>query len=95
MIAISHTTDPADIPWLCQQLRATYWGQWLNDEQIRKALDRSICVGAPSIDGAHGTPVGFMRVVTDGAIFRSGTPQSLAGDEEVRRIYLGTDFRLD
>jgi lipopolysaccharide export system ATP-binding protein len=34
-------------------------------------------------------------IVTDGSIFRSGTPLSLAGDEEVRRIYLGTDFRLD
>jgi lipopolysaccharide export system ATP-binding protein len=34
-------------------------------------------------------------IVTDGTIFRSGTPSSLAGDEEVRRIYLGTDFRLD
>jgi lipopolysaccharide export system ATP-binding protein len=34
-------------------------------------------------------------IVTDGSIFRSGTPSSLAGDEEVRRIYLGTDFRLD
>jgi len=34
-------------------------------------------------------------IVTDGSIFRSGTPSSLASDEEVRRIYLGTDFRLD
>ena len=34
-------------------------------------------------------------IVTDGAIFRSGTPAVLAADEEVRRIYLGTDFRLD
>ena len=34
-------------------------------------------------------------IVTEGAIFRSGTPAVLAADEEVRRIYLGTDFRLD
>ncbi len=34
-------------------------------------------------------------IVHDGAIFRSGTPESLAADEEVRRIYLGTEFRLD
>jgi lipopolysaccharide export system ATP-binding protein len=34
-------------------------------------------------------------IVHDGAIFRSGTPESLAGDEDVRRIYLGTEFRLD
>jgi lipopolysaccharide export system ATP-binding protein len=34
-------------------------------------------------------------IVNDGVIFRSGTPGSLADDEEVRRIYLGADFRLD
>jgi lipopolysaccharide export system ATP-binding protein len=34
-------------------------------------------------------------IVHDGGIFRSGTPHSLAADDEVRRIYLGTDFRLD
>jgi len=34
-------------------------------------------------------------IVHDGAIFRSGTPASLAADEDVRRIYLGTEFRLD
>jgi lipopolysaccharide export system ATP-binding protein len=34
-------------------------------------------------------------IVHDGVIFRSGTPDFLAADEEVKRIYLGTDFRLD
>jgi lipopolysaccharide export system ATP-binding protein len=34
-------------------------------------------------------------IVHDGVLFRSGTPESLAADEDVRRIYLGTDFRLD
>lgn len=34
-------------------------------------------------------------IVHDGVIFRSGTPDSLADDEEVRRIYLGQEFRLD
>jgi lipopolysaccharide export system ATP-binding protein len=34
-------------------------------------------------------------IVHDGTIVKSGTPDSLAADEEVRRIYLGTDFRLD
>ncbi len=34
-------------------------------------------------------------IVHGGAIFRSGTPASLATDEEVRRIYLGSEFRLD
>jgi lipopolysaccharide export system ATP-binding protein len=34
-------------------------------------------------------------IVHDGVIFRSGTPASLAADEDVRRIYLGDSFRLD
>ena len=34
-------------------------------------------------------------IVHDGVIFKSGTPDSLAADEDVRRIYLGADFRLD
>src|SRR4051795_3893354 len=34
-------------------------------------------------------------IVHGGVIFKSGTPDGLAADEEVRRIYLGTDFRLD
>ncbi len=34
-------------------------------------------------------------IVHDGVIFKSGTPESLAADEDVRRIYLGDAFRLD
>jgi lipopolysaccharide export system ATP-binding protein len=34
-------------------------------------------------------------IVNEGTIFRSGTPDGLAEDEEVRRVYLGSDFRLD
>ena len=34
-------------------------------------------------------------IVHDGVIFRSGPPASLAADEEVKRIYLGSGFRLD
>jgi lipopolysaccharide export system ATP-binding protein len=34
-------------------------------------------------------------IVHGGVIFKNGTPTSLAADEEVRRIYLGTEFRLD
>ncbi len=34
-------------------------------------------------------------IVNEGTIFRSGTPDFLAEDEEVRRVYLGSDFRLD
>jgi lipopolysaccharide export system ATP-binding protein len=34
-------------------------------------------------------------IVHDGVIFRSGTPDTLAADEDVRGIYLGDAFRLD
>jgi len=34
-------------------------------------------------------------IINEGAVFRSGTPANLAADEDVKRIYLGTDFRLD
>jgi lipopolysaccharide export system ATP-binding protein len=34
-------------------------------------------------------------IVHEGAIFKSGTPATLAADEDVRGIYLGADFRLD
>ena len=34
-------------------------------------------------------------IVHDGSVFRSGTPNELADDEDVKRIYLGADFRLD
>jgi lipopolysaccharide export system ATP-binding protein len=34
-------------------------------------------------------------IVHDGVIFRSGTPDVLAADDEVKRIYLGQEFRLD
>ena len=34
-------------------------------------------------------------IVHGGVIFRSGTPATLATDEDVRRIYLGHEFRLD
>jgi lipopolysaccharide export system ATP-binding protein len=34
-------------------------------------------------------------IVHDGVIFKSGTPDELASDPDVRRIYLGAEFRLD
>jgi len=34
-------------------------------------------------------------IVHDGTVFRSGTPGELASDEDVKRIYLGAEFRLD
>ncbi len=34
-------------------------------------------------------------IISDGKIFRSGTPEQLVGDLEVRRVYLGENFTLN
>jgi len=39
--------------------------------------------------------VGRAYILREGEVFRSGTPDELASDEEVRRVYLGETFRLD
>ena len=33
-------------------------------------------------------------IISQGTIFRHGTPQELASDDEVRRVYLGEHFKL-
>ena len=68
-----------DIQKIIFHLKARGIGVLITDHNVRETLRIT--------DRAY--------IVTDGAIFRSGTPDQLAADEEVRRIYLGTDFRLD
>ena len=34
-------------------------------------------------------------IISQGRIFRHGTPSELADDAEVRRVYLGENFRLN
>jgi lipopolysaccharide export system ATP-binding protein len=34
-------------------------------------------------------------IITDGKILHAGTPEDLAGNTEVRRVYLGEGFRLN
>ena len=34
-------------------------------------------------------------ILREGQVFRAGTPEELASDEEVRRVYLGESFRLE
>ena len=34
-------------------------------------------------------------ILREGEVFRSATPETLASDDEVRRVYLGETFRLD
>jgi lipopolysaccharide export system ATP-binding protein len=69
----------ADIQKIIFHLKSRGIGVLITDHNVRETLKIT--------DRAY--------IVRDGVIFRSGTPDSLANDEEVRRIYLGTDFRLD
>jgi lipopolysaccharide export system ATP-binding protein len=69
----------ADIQKIIFHLRERGIGLLVTDHNVRETLRIT--------DRAY--------IVHDGVMFRSGTPDSLAADEEVRRIYLGADFRLD
>ena len=68
-----------DIQKIIFHLKARGIGVLITDHNVRETLRIT--------DRAY--------IVHDGVIHRSGTPGSLAADEDVRRIYLGTDFRLD
>jgi lipopolysaccharide export system ATP-binding protein len=68
-----------DIQKIIFHLKARGIGVLITDHNVRETLRIT--------DRAY--------IVHDGVIFRSGTPDSLAADEEVKRIYLGAEFRLD
>ena len=68
-----------DIQTIVRRLREFGIGILITDHNVRETLKIT--------DRAH--------IVHDGTIFRSGTPAELAADQEVKRIYLGADFRLD
>ena len=68
-----------DIQEIISHLKASGIGVLITDHNVRETLKIT--------DRAY--------IVHDGVVFRSGTPRELANDEEVKRIYLGTDFRLD
>jgi lipopolysaccharide export system ATP-binding protein len=69
----------ADIQKIVVHLREKGIGVLVTDHNVRETLKIT--------DRAY--------IVHDGVIFRSGTPAELAADEDVKRIYLGADFRLD
>jgi lipopolysaccharide export system ATP-binding protein len=68
-----------DIQKIIGQLRDRGIGILITDHNVRETLKIT--------DRAY--------ILRDGHVFRSGTPQELASDEEVRRVYLGEAFRLD
>jgi lipopolysaccharide export system ATP-binding protein len=67
-----------DIQKIIEQLKSKGIGVIITDHNVRETL--SIC------DHAY--------IIKDGEIIRKGTPEEIASDEQVRRIYLGENFQL-
>ncbi|HEX4947486.1 MAG TPA: LPS export ABC transporter ATP-binding protein [Blastocatellia bacterium] len=67
-----------DIQQIISGLRDRGIGVLITDHNVREALEIT--------DRAY--------IINEGEIFRTGTPQELTTDPEVRRVYLGEKFRM-
>jgi lipopolysaccharide export system ATP-binding protein len=67
-----------DIQRIILRLKASGIGVIVTDHNVRETLRVT--------DRAY--------IINNGQIFRAGTPEELGNDAEVKRIYLGDDFRL-
>jgi lipopolysaccharide export system ATP-binding protein len=67
-----------DIKEIVRQLCARNIGVLITDHNVRETLD--ICEQA--------------YIVNEGQIIAEGTPESILGDELVKNVYLGQDFRM-
>lgn len=67
-----------DIQKIILQLKASGIGVLLTDHNVRETLQVT--------DRAY--------IISSGRIFRSGTPEELGNDLEVKRVYLGDNFKL-
>lgn len=67
-----------DIQQIVARLRARGIGILITDHNVREALAIT--------DRAY--------IISEGQLFRAGTPQELTDDPEVRRVYLGEKFRM-
>jgi lipopolysaccharide export system ATP-binding protein len=67
-----------DIQKIILQLKGSGIGILLTDHNVRETLQVT--------DRAY--------IINDGRIFRTGTPEELGNDAEVKKIYLGDNFRL-
>jgi lipopolysaccharide export system ATP-binding protein len=67
-----------EVQQLVLRLRDKGIGVLITDHNVRETLS--------IVDRAY--------IISEGQIFRAGTPQQLADDAEVRRVYLGEKFRL-
>jgi lipopolysaccharide export system ATP-binding protein len=69
----------ADIQRIIGQLKSRNIGILITDHNVRETLNIT--------DRAY--------IINEGKILRGGRPQELTGDEEVRKVYLGENFRLN
>jgi lipopolysaccharide export system ATP-binding protein len=67
-----------DIQHIIARLRSRGIGILITDHNVREALEIT--------DRAY--------IISEGRLFRSGTPDELTRDPEVRRVYLGEKFRM-
>jgi lipopolysaccharide export system ATP-binding protein len=67
-----------DLQRIIRHLKSMGIGVLITDHNVRETLKIT--------DRAY--------IIKDGKIFAAGPPESLANDADVRRIYLGEDFRL-
>ncbi|MEQ3755006.1 MAG: LPS export ABC transporter ATP-binding protein, partial [Planktomarina sp.] len=68
----------AEIRNLVSDLKNRGLGVLITDHNVRETLD--------IVDRAY--------ILHDGVVLRSGTAQEIVEDENVRRVYLGENFRL-
>ena len=69
----------ADIQSIIAKLRNSGIGVLITDHNVRETLKIT--------DRAY--------IINNGEIFRSGSPQDLSNDPEVKKVYLGESFKLD
>jgi lipopolysaccharide export system ATP-binding protein len=67
-----------ELQGIIEKLRRTGIGILITDHNVRETLSVT--------DRAY--------ILNDGSIFRSGTPEELQADPDVRRVYLGDNFEL-
>lgn len=67
-----------DIQKIVNRLKASGIGVLITDHNVRETLAIT--------DRAY--------IINNGSIFRAGTPEELTSDKEVRRVYLGENFRM-
>jgi len=98
--SISTDAGKLDVAWIVHSVLDAYWGGHLAGAQIRAALQESLVFGAynerrepmnlsphaPKAEWVHSRQIGFVRVVTDGAIFSSVTDVLVAPEHRNKGV---------